>query len=370
MDPTSSFQGLIIGVGSYLWYADLMDTLTDAQTLYNLLINPKRCGYPPERVRLRQGEDATKDTILDDLAWLARNATPEATTFIYFSGHGGSIEDGPSYLCPREADWRNLSATAITAQTFQSAIQAIHTQRMVVILNACYSGGMAALKGIKGNVQPPQWKSGWSRHHYQQLAQGEGRVVMASSRADQASLMLPEAKLSLFTHYLIKGFEGGAVHHDGLIHVFDLFGYVSTTIKKEHPLQDPIIEAQQATNFPVALYQGGFFRKDTESTGSSSSGASSLSQIRRQIESPYANTRLAGAQALLDYAKQVPSEVQQHCNAVPTDIQTQITNLGIVEHEAEVYGETPQTTAQRLRIIHSFYVIIDCLEHANDDSAH
>lgn len=372
MSPNSGFQALVVGVGNYQYYTDLLDTLTDAQTFYNLLVNPKRCGYLPARVRLLTGDSATGDNILTSLAWLAHNATPEATTLIYFSGHGGYIDNGSSYLCPHEADWRDLAGTAIAAQTFSDALAAIHTPRLVVILDACYSGGMTALKGIKGNVPPPEWKGGLPRKYYEQLAQGEGRVVMASSRADQESLTLPEAKLSLFTHYLIKGIEGGAAYQkDGMIYVLDLFAYTSTIIRKERPLQDPILAAQRATNFPIALHQGGFFHKGPEPAPPGEMiglVTSSLREIRKQIESPYTQTRLAGAQALLDYVKQLPPEVQQDCNADPIDILTQITSLRTVERDAEVFGETPQTTAQRLRILRNFFTIIASLERATGDS--
>ena len=53
-------------------------------------------------------------------------------------------------------------------------------------------------------------KAGLDLKTYGVLAEGKGRVLLASSRANEVSLILPGKKNSLFTHYLLDALKGAA----------------------------------------------------------------------------------------------------------------------------------------------------------------
>ena len=95
-------------------------------------------------------------------------------------------------------------------------------------------------------------------NYYDKLSSGTGRVIIASSRSDEESLILHGMENSLFTHYLLKALEGECrTRDDGLIRVFDLFDYVSEQVPAQGD-QHPIFKSSEMeNNFPVALYLAG-----------------------------------------------------------------------------------------------------------------
>lgn len=246
-------HALLIGVSAYHNLRRLGKTTSDAKDLYALLTDPACAGYPPTNVALLLDEQVTKAAISDKLDWLACRAGPEDTVAIFFSGHGaqrvGGFEPG-EYLCPVEADWYNLRSTAISTDEFTNALRAIRAGRVVVFLDACHSGGVGEPKEAA-----PQVKAGLSEDTYARLAEGRGRVIVASCRPDEVSWELPEMRNGLFTHYLLEALRGAAVSADGTVRIFDLFDYVSQRVPQHKP-QHPLFKGEMELNFAIALAGG------------------------------------------------------------------------------------------------------------------
>ena len=70
-------------------------------------------------------------------------------------------------------------------------------------------------------------KPGLSQTAYAAVAEGNGRVVIASCRPDEVLWELPGMNNGLFTHYLLEGLRGAAAGTDGKVGVLRLFEYVS-----------------------------------------------------------------------------------------------------------------------------------------------
>jgi len=251
---------LIVGIANYPKVRKLPETvLKDARDVHHLLCSRAHCGYLDANVRLLLDDQATADGIRDRMRWLAGAPGPGDTVLIFFSGHGGRVESGPhagNYLLPYDCDPATLSVTAISGEELTNLLRNIQAQRLLVFFDSCYSGGAGETKGL--SPEQTQFKSGLEENYYERLAQGTGRVIMASSRSNEVSLVLPEMDNSLFTHYLLEAFRGGArTRGDGLIRVFDVFDYVSEEVPARWP-QHPIFKAADLeNNFPIALYLGG-----------------------------------------------------------------------------------------------------------------
>jgi subtilisin family serine protease len=77
------------------------------------------------------------------------------------------------------------------------------TQRLVVLIDACHSGGAGSFK-VADDLHVPDL--GFSEKSLARLAQGTGRVIIASSRASETSLVLGGAKHSLsFSSPVVTG---------------------------------------------------------------------------------------------------------------------------------------------------------------------
>lgn len=248
--PFTHGYALLIGVGAYRHICPLAKAITDARDLHEMLL---QSGYPAARVVLLSDDQATKTAISDRLDWLARRASPDETVVIFFSGHGaqriGGFEPG-EYLCPVEADWYNLRATAISDAELTIALRAIRAGRVAVFLDACHAGGVGEPKD--GTLQV---KAGLSEEAYARLAEGRGRVIVASCRPDEVSWELAGMRNGLFTHYLLEGLRGAAADADGAVRIFNLFDYVSKQVPQHKP-QHPLFKAETELNFALALAGG------------------------------------------------------------------------------------------------------------------
>jgi len=109
--------------------------------------------------------------------------------------------------------------------------------------------GLADPKGLL-----PQVKHGLSEEYYQALAQGKGRVVIASSRPDEVSWAPSGMNNSLFTHYLLEALRGQAqTLGDGYVRVFDVFRHVADHVPTQAN-QHPIFKATaMEEDFAIAL---------------------------------------------------------------------------------------------------------------------
>ena len=260
MSDFADGYALIIGIAHYPKVRKLPEmVMKDARDIQTMLRSSTYCGYRDSHVRLLLNDQATADGIRAGLRWLAESAGLGATALVFFSGHGGRVEDGSQishYLIPYDCNPVNLDGTAISGEELTRLLRDIKAQRLLVCFDSCYSGGAGETKGL--GPEQLEFKLGLEDSYFTRLAQGTGRVIMASSRSDETSLILWNMANSLFTHYLLEALRGQApTHNDGLIRVFDVFHYITENVPKSGS-QHPIFKATDLeNNFPIALYLGG-----------------------------------------------------------------------------------------------------------------
>ncbi|CAF4861675.1 unnamed protein product, partial [Rotaria sp. Silwood2] len=110
------------------------------------------------------------------------NNMDERSTFIfYFSGHGGLTILNQSYLLT--GDEKQLNATELA-----KIINKAKTNKIILILDSCYSGGMGK-PFVPHSMNPKQ-----------------GIHILCSSHDSQVSYL--DDTNSFFTKYLIKGLRG------------------------------------------------------------------------------------------------------------------------------------------------------------------
>jgi len=251
-------HALLVGIADYQ-YINKLPKVRDAHELSVFLVDPVHCGYRPENVTTLLDTDATQAAIRDGLNTLADRSDTDSTALIYFSGHGGRIESGShtgEYLLPVDTMYpadEDLARTAISGDEFSAALNKIQARKVVVVFDCCQSGGVGQPRDfLAAPVRP-----GLSDIYYEQLKAGRGRVILASSRPDEFSYVLPGADYGLFTEHLLGGLRGGVASDDGLVRIFDLFEYLQPRVTQAHPRQHPLFKGELEENFAVALYRGG-----------------------------------------------------------------------------------------------------------------
>lgn len=251
--PAGQFaQGhaLLVGIAGYQNVSGLPAVVrNDATDLQHLLTNAARCGYPAGQVNLLLDQAVSLVNLRKALDDLAHTATAADTVVFFFSGHGVRHSDEAAYLLPYDCRLENLPETALSSAELTGRLNSIRAGRLLVLLDCCHSGGIGDPKGgaIIGI------KQGWSDDAYALLAQGRGRALIASSRPEELSWVLPGMQNSLFTHHLLEAFRGeGQTSGDGYVRVFDLFRHVAERIG-QRATQHPIFKASALElDFPVA----------------------------------------------------------------------------------------------------------------------
>lgn len=239
--PLGRFErghALLIGVANYPQVSPLPETvLADARDVHAVLTDPAACGYPPDHVTLLLDGDATADNIRSAMRRLAERASPDDTAMVFFSGHGArAFADGAAlqYILPYDCDLAHLRETALDGEEVTELLRAINAGRLLILFDSCHSAGVGEPKA--GSA----FKPGLDEHYYERLALGTGRVVIASSRADEVSWTLSGMRNSLFTHYLLEALRGEArTLGDGYVRVFDVFRHVADgvpTRANQHPV--------------------------------------------------------------------------------------------------------------------------------------
>ena len=230
---------------------DLGDSVgADGDLIEHVLLDEDVCGYGSDRVTRLRGTGATAKNIRAALDALRSTVDPEDPVFFYFSGHGdaGSCDgsDGAS-LFPQNAD-SDRCENVLTSGVLAQAWGGIPSKRKLAVVDACYSGGLRMTKAmvvLEKHLSRPQLNA---------LSDGEGSVLISSSRSIEPSLILGQDATSLFTKHLVNGLLGHGGHDgDGFVRVFDLFNYVAIKVRDEAPEQNPVYAAyHQDQSFAVA----------------------------------------------------------------------------------------------------------------------
>ena len=233
---------LLIGVGECAYQPlSLPVTVKDTKAIYAALIDPELCAYPNDRehIRVLNNEEATRSRILEGLKWLKEKAEiePEATIFVYYSGHGWlNRDDNSFYLIQHDVEPAKLAATALSGRAFTEALREIQAERLLVVIDSCHAAGIATSKepgeadaellneyDFQG-VAP-------SKGLFFALTQGKGRVVFTSSEGEQKSWIKKDNSMSIYTFHFLEALQGAANKPgDSDVTVSNLMNHLGKTV--------------------------------------------------------------------------------------------------------------------------------------------
>jgi hypothetical protein len=137
----------------------------------------------PENLHILKNNQATKENILITLNTMMNNMDERSTFIFYFAGHGGRTQSSDSYLLTVDNQW-------LTANELVTVLGKAKTNKIIIMLDSCYSGGM-------GNAFR------FDLNNYT-----EGIHILCSSGQTQVSYQLARDTNSFFTKHLIKGLKG------------------------------------------------------------------------------------------------------------------------------------------------------------------
>ena len=191
----------------------------NARDLCDILINH---GWEENNIYHLQEKDATKEAILATPRWLNDSGADEDDLILFFfSMHGGRTEDVPpldepddmdEFIVPYKEEQRDVYDN-IFDDELASVFEIIKSEKLILIFETCYSGGM--IDGVNDLRE-------------------SGRVILTSSSEKESSYPIFLKNSWLFPYFLIKGLGGSAdANSDGIISVEEPFKYAEKiTIKR------------------------------------------------------------------------------------------------------------------------------------------
>ena len=247
--PTTSSQStdkkkyaVIIGINKYKNpnIESLKVAGVDANSIYQLITDPKGGGFSKENVKLLLDDQATRESITNAIGeWLPSQVRSGDMVLIFYSGHGGvepdttgEEPDGNSkYIIPSDSDPNNLFTTAIQNSTITRMLQRVQSNQMVFLIDCCYSGGTTTGQEIVKSVSPSSTKV--ETDVYNELS-GSGRVIISASLPDQVSFELPKLNHGIFTYNLLEGISGKAdFNQDGAVSLIsEMYPYLSREVSQ------------------------------------------------------------------------------------------------------------------------------------------
>jgi WD40 repeat protein len=224
---------LIVGIEQYqdaTHFAVLPFAQGDAESLYQLLIDPERGGWRTENVVYLTGEDATRDEIESQLRDLCLvRAQANDLLLIYFAGH--------ALLDPATQD----GYLALRATKAERPATGLHIPTLVDhYLNDSKAGNILTILDIAHTGST--WKH---TKHFEDavllfgqslgdLPRDKGRVVLTSQRRGKISQTQMEQGRGVFMSRLLDALEGEAVNpRTGRITLGTLYDYLAETIERD-----------------------------------------------------------------------------------------------------------------------------------------
>jgi WD40 repeat protein len=180
--------------------------------------------------------NAPSHEVLQSVERTIRQVTRNDLLLIYYSGHGQCDEAGRLHLAALNTRLDTLGSTSVPIDQIKSYIDLAKTNRIVLILDCCYSGA-AGGAFMKGGVD----------EELQQVSRGQGIYIVTASSAIQVAQEKEGDRYSLLTKHLLDGLseKEADVDGDGFISMDELYAYVDKNVRLEG--------AQQPTKFAVKV---------------------------------------------------------------------------------------------------------------------
>lgn len=131
----------------------------DAKDFFDYLVDPAGGRFAKDHVKLLVNSDATKVNIMDVLgdSFLPHGAAPGDLVVIYLSTHGspaGADINGVNYVVAYDTQINKMFATGIEMRQLIRIIkERVHTNRIMLVMDTCYSGAGAIGRITQGTEQ-------------------------------------------------------------------------------------------------------------------------------------------------------------------------------------------------------------------------
>lgn len=205
---------------------------------------------------------ATHADIETAFQWLDDHEDADTLVYIGYSGHGGLAGDANG----DEADgWdefiaaydtnvvSNAFVNIFTDDDLDARLAQLESQRVVVVLDSCFSGGLAEAAGLAPSLTGRGLATrGVSADGVVQDIGRSGRVIVTASLADQESFETTDLEQGVFTYFWLMALmdpAADAIDHNGWISAEEAHAYAA-------PRVDALVFPRAGQHQNPQLYDG------------------------------------------------------------------------------------------------------------------
>lgn len=208
---------VVVGVNRYSQLSGLKNlkyARSDAQVINSVL--SKRHGYETTPLL---GSEANKNHILAAIQNAGtRLRGKNGTLIFFFAGHGFS-KGNSNYLATADFAMSRVAQSALSVHELEQAIRSTGARRAIIFIDAC---------------REDPWIDG-ARNFAQdsfRVQQSKGIQHLFASEFGRQSWETDKLRHGVFSYFLYRGLNGGAVENHGLISFESLTGYVQEEVGK------------------------------------------------------------------------------------------------------------------------------------------
>lgn len=183
--PIKQKWAVVIGTSKFkearLTPADAGDMGQSARDFCEYLIDSRGGRFDRNHVKLLVDGAATRQGIMTALgqSFLGNAVGPDDLVVVFIATSGFPTTDGNTYLCAYDCALDNIYGTCISMQTLMSTLkQNVHSDRIVLILQAAYSGAANLESGAKSLIQSYNLDLG-------KVVLGNGFIILSSSQPNE-----------------------------------------------------------------------------------------------------------------------------------------------------------------------------------------
>ena len=201
---------------------DLLAPVNDVDNFAKVLSSESRGGFPNvSALKNYQSYEARRE-----IQRTLNDAAKDDLVLFYYSGHGKLNRAGNLYLTTYDTVLSELESTAISVKSIRDMVDVSHSQRILLILDCCYSGAVGDAFA-KGSVEEELQLA--SQH-------GRGTFIITASTGIQTAQEKEKDRQSVFTRHLVTGIESGEADEngDGFISADEIYNYVHEHVRNEN----------------------------------------------------------------------------------------------------------------------------------------
>lgn len=199
--PAGQGKALVFGLSNYAKASGISSLPGVPVDMVSASSMAQMMGISSDQISVLRDQQVTREGLIGALKQLASEVKPDQTVLVYYSGHGGRVDD-PSQSGRCIEGLITHEGTLLTSKEMADLLRPIAqtTDNLFVFIDACHSGGLSGTRSVADEILRPKFVSKSTGSNCQEIvnmlkesetgtrAAGSRFVYAGAARPDEISL--------------------------------------------------------------------------------------------------------------------------------------------------------------------------------------